>query len=291
MTSDLRLMSVHAHPDDETITMGGLLSLCADRGIATCNITCTDGKLATIFAPDMPEETHRPRLAEIRQDEMREAARILGITEIHFLGYGDSGMAGAETNTADQAFWVAPLNEDVGKLVEHIRRFKPQVVITYDGNGGYGHPDHIQTHRATLLAVEAAYSALYPEAGPPWEVQKLYYTAFPVSSMKRAIEFAKAAGMEPPFGADDPEDLPFLTPDHLVTTTVDCRTTIMRKREALRAHRSQITTDFPLLAIPDEVAPQFADEFYQLVISRNQSELHETDVFAGLPSEELAATR
>ena len=282
-------MAVHAHADDETITMGGLLALCADRGIRTCNICCTDGKLATIVDPSMPEETTRPRLAEIRKQELREACRILGVSEVEFLDYGDSGMAGEPTNDLPDAFWKASLHEVTGRIVEHIRRFKPHVVVTYDGNGAYGHPDHIQTHRAALLAVEAAYTAVYPEHGDPWRVQKLYYTAFPVHAMRRAIELAKNAGRESPFGVDDPEQLPFLTPDEWVTTTIDCRTTVDRKRAALRAHRSQIAPDWPLLAIPDELAAEFADEYYQLVISRTPATLPETDVFAGVVVAEPAA--
>ena len=164
---------------------------------------------------------------------------------------------------------MTPIDEAVGRVVEQIRRFRPHVVVTYDGNGGYGHPDHIQTHRATLLAIEAAQlGPMFKDAGDPWRVQKLYYTAFPRSSMRRAVEMAKNAGMEPPFGTDNPDDLPFLTPDEWVTTTIDCRSTVMRKRDALRAHRSQIAPDWPLLAIPDDIAELFADEYFQLTISR-----------------------
>ena len=278
----LRLMAVHAHADDETITMGGTLALCADRGITTCNICCTDGKLATIVDPSMPEEETRPKLAEIRQEELRAAMRILGVNEVHFLGYGDSGMAGADTNTAPDAFWMAPLDEAAGTLVEHIRRFRPHVVVTYDAFGAYGHPDHIQAHRVTLLAVEAAHSAVYPDRGAPWQVRKLYYTAFPVSAMKRMIAASKDLGIDAPFGVDDADELPFLTPDHLVTTAVDCRSTLRRKREALRAHRSQIAPDWPMLAVPEELALQYADEYFQLVIARERRDERETDLFDGV---------
>ena len=285
----LRLMSVHAHADDETITMGGLLALCADRGITTCNICCTDGKLATIVDPSMPEETTRPRLAEIRQQELREACRILGVDEVHFLGYGDSGMPGAPTNDLPGAFWKASVDEVVGRLVEHIRRFRPHVVVTYDGYGGYGHPDHIQTHRVTLLAVEAAETAMYPDAGERWRVGKLYYTAFPRTWFETIVEAARLAGLEPPFGAQDPSEIPFLTPDDWVTTRIDAASVVGRKREALRAHRSQISPDWPLLAIPEDMARQFADEFFQLVISRRPPELPETDLFAGVEVERAPA--
>ena len=159
-------MAVHAHEDDETITMGGTLATYADRGVKTCVVCCTDGKLATIVDPNMPEETTRPRLAEIREAELREACRILNVDEVEFLRYGDSGMADTPTNQLPDAFWMAPINEATGKIVAQIRRFRPHVVVTYDGNGGYGHPDHIQTHRATLLAVEAARLVpLYKDAG------------------------------------------------------------------------------------------------------------------------------
>lgn len=276
----LRLMSVHAHADDETITMGGTLALCADRGITTCNVCCTDGKLATIVDPSMPEEETRPRLAEIRQAELRAAMGILGVNEVVFLGYGDSGMAGADTNKLPDAFWMASLDEAAGRIVEQIRRFRPHVVVTYDAYGSYGHPDHIQTHRAALLAVEAAHIAtMYPEGGEPWMVRKLYYTAFPRFALRRMVEASKDLGIEPPFGVENVDDLPFLSPDSLVTTTIDCRTTLRRKREALRAHRSQIAPDWPMLAVPEELAMNFADEYFQRVVSRGGEVTRETDLF------------
>jgi N-acetyl-1-D-myo-inositol-2-amino-2-deoxy-alpha-D-glucopyranoside deacetylase len=291
MSGQLRLMSVHAHADDETITMGGLLATSADRGVRTANVCCTDGKLATIVAPDMPEETTRPRLAEIRQEELRAACAILGVAEVHFLGYGDSGMWGADTNQLDGAFWKVDVNEAVGRLVALIRRFRPHVVVTYDGVGGYGHPDHIQTHRVALLAVEAAHmKSLYPDAGEPWRVTKLYYTSIPLSFLKKYAEMAKEAGMPPPFGVENPEDLPFVTPDEWITTTVDVRAGVSRKRRALLAHHSQITPDWPMLAVSEEVSIEhFGNEAYQLVISHVPTTLPETDVFAGIEAEEAVA--
>ena len=286
----LRLLTVHAHPDDESITMGGLLALCDDRGIETGLICCTDGKLATIYDPEYAadEAAVRPRLKEIREQELRDAADILGVDEVHFLEYGDSGMAGAETNELPDAFWKADIDPVVRRLVEHVRRFRPQVVVTYDGNGGYGHPDHIQTHRATLLAVEAARTALWPELGERWEVAKLYYTLFPRSSAVKATEMAKNAGMDPPFGEVDLDELTFLAPDEWVTTTVSHREQVPRKLAAMRAHRSQLTeAEFPLLRIPEDVVREvWADEHFHLAFSRVPTELPESDVFAGL--EQLA---
>ncbi len=288
MSGELRLMSVHAHADDESITMGGLLAVSHDRDVRTANVCCTDGKLATIVADDMPEETTRPHLAEIRQRELRAACAILGVDEVHFLGYGDSGMWGADTNQLPDAFWKADVNEAVGKLVALIRRFRPHVVVTYDGNGGYGHPDHIQTHRVTLLAVEAAHlKTLYPDAGDPWRVSKLYYTSIPMSFLRKAGEMAKQLGMPPPFGVENPEDLPFITPDEWITSTVDVRAGIRRKRDAMIAHHSQIGPDWPLLAIPEDVnVEHFGSEAFQMVITRVPVTLPETDLFAGISVEE-----
>jgi N-acetyl-1-D-myo-inositol-2-amino-2-deoxy-alpha-D-glucopyranoside deacetylase len=283
--SELRLLAVHAHPDDETITMGGLLALCADRGIATSVVCCTDGKVATIFDPEYAarEDEIRPRLKEIREAELRQACTVLGVSEVHFLEFGDSGMAGTETNDAPGAFWRADFDEAVRRVVAEIRRFRPQVVVTYDGNGGYGHPDHIQAHRVTLVAFEAAYHAVYPDLGAPWRASKLYYTAFPLSEARRIAEMARSAGMKPPFGEADPESLEFITPDERVTTRVDCRDQLSRKREALIAHRSQLTEEFAMLSVPEEILREhFHDEFYQLAISRVPTSVPETDVFAGL---------
>jgi LmbE family N-acetylglucosaminyl deacetylase len=271
--------------------MGGLLATSHDRGIRTANVCCTDGKLATIVAEDMPEETTRPHLAEIRQEELRAACAILGVDEVHFLGYGDSGMWGADSNQLPDAFWKADVDLAVGRLVALIRRFRPHVVVTYDGVGGYGHPDHIQTHRVTLLAVEAAHMrTLYPEAGEPWRVQKLYYTSIPLSFLRKAAEMARAAGMPPPFGVENPEDLPFVTPDEWITATVDIRGAVRRKRQALLAHHSQIAPDWPMLAIPEEVnIEHFGMESFQLVISRVPVTLPETDLFAGIAAEAAVA--
>jgi mycothiol conjugate amidase Mca len=279
----LRLMAVHAHCDDETITMGGTLATYSDRGVRTCVLCCTDGKLATIVDPNMPEETTRPRLAEIREGELREACSILKVDEVEFLRYGDSGMAGAPTNQLPDAFWMAPMDEVVGRVVAQIRRFRPHVVVTYDANGGYGHPDHIQTHRATLLAVEAArLLPMFKDAGEPWRVEKLYYTAFPRSQFERMVEMAKQAGIEPPFGETNADEMEFLTADRDVTTNIDTAAVIGRKRDALRAHHSQISEDWPQLTMPDEMLKQFADESFQLAISRVPVVLPETDLFAGI---------
>jgi len=284
MSQQLRLLTVHAHADDESITMGGTLAACADRGIRTAVVCCTDGQLATIYAADMPEEQTRPRLGEIRREELRAACAALGVDEVHFLGYRDSGMAGEPSNSEPGAFWKADIDEAVGRVVARIRAFRPHVVVTYDANGGYGHPDHVQAHRVTLLAVEAAYlPKLYPDSGEPWRVSKMYYTAFPASQMRKVIELAEQAGMPSPFGETPADELDFVTRDELVTTAVECGAQIERKQQALRAHHSQITDEFPLLMMPAEVIREhFPKEHYQLVWSHVPTRVPEDDLFAGL---------
>jgi N-acetyl-1-D-myo-inositol-2-amino-2-deoxy-alpha-D-glucopyranoside deacetylase len=281
-----RLLAVHAHADDETITMGGTMALCADRGARVVNVCCTDGSLATIVDPEMAarEEEVRPRLAEIRREELTRACRVLGVEEVHWLGYRDSGMAGASTNSDAGAFWRADLDEVTGRLVAIIRDVRPHVVVTYDANGAYGHPDHVQAHRATLLAVEAARVVeRYPDAGAPWTVSKIYYTAFPRSEAERIVALAQAAGLPPPFGDTPVDELGFIADDAVVTTGVDVRTTIPRKLAALREHRSQIGPDFPMLLAPEEVmVREFSVEHFSLALTRGAGGARETDLFAGV---------
>jgi mycothiol conjugate amidase Mca len=293
MTSELRLMSVHAHADDESITMGGTLATYAQRGARLCNVCCTDGELATIVAKDMPEETTRPRLGEIRREELRAACRVLGVERVEFLGYHDSGMAGTETARRPEAFYMQHIEEPAERIVRLIRDFRPHVVVTYDGAGGYGHPDHIQTHRATLVAVEAApLATMFPDAGAPWRVSKLYYTVFPRSVLRRAIDVALQAGQEHPFEGRDPEEMEFAAPDEAVTARIDVRDGISAKLAALRAHHSQIDESFPMLSAPEEVMRElFGDEHYQLALTRVPVTLPETDLFAGVDPDVPLGTR
>ena len=293
MAGELRLMAVHAHADDESITMGASLAVWAQRGVRLCIVCCTDGELASIVAKDMPEETTRPRLGEIRREELRKACRALGVERVEFLGYHDSGMAGDESARRSEAFAMQPIDEVVGRLVALMRDFRPHVVVTYDGRGGYGHPDHIQTHRAALIAVEAAHlEGMYPDAGEPWRVAKLYYTVIPRSVLQRAVDVALAAGMEHPFEGRDVADLDFVADDDTVTSIVAAGDGVRAQREALLAHHSQIDESFPMLTAPEEVMREiFGDEHYQLVLTRVPVTLLESDLFAGVdPDAPVGAT-
>jgi len=264
--------------------MGGTYAVLADRGVQLTNVCCTDGQLATIVDPTMDEASTRPRLGEVRRTELRQACAILGVSDVRFFGYHDSGMAGTETNNDAHAFFRCNTDEAVGRLVAALRQVRPHVVVTYDGYGGYGHPDHIQAHRITLLAVEAAqHRRMYSDAGPPWLVSKLYYTCFRRGDVQRMIEFALAAGEPHPFDGTSVDELDFLAEDGTVTTSVDVSAGLERRRRALLAHRSQIDGSFPLLTIPPDAERElFSNEHYVLALTRVPVVLPETDLFAGV---------
>ena len=167
------LMVVHAHPDDEASSTGGLLRFAAEQGHTTIVVTCTQGDLGEVKMPGLrlhprQDPADRQRLALIRQAELAHAALLLGVTHVYQLGYHDSGMAGWASNQERQAFVQASLEDVTGRLVPLIRRHRPDVVVTYDAHGGYGHPDHIMAHRVTMASVAAAAVAdRFPQGGPP----------------------------------------------------------------------------------------------------------------------------
>jgi len=240
------LLAVHAHPDDESSGTGGVLRLAAERGHTTILVTCTNGELGEVRARGLslnPRENlaDRHRLAQIRCRELANAATVLGITHLYMLGYHDSGMDGWETTRDPQAFTNANLEEVVPRLVGLIRTHRPHVVVTYDANGGYGHPDHIMTHRATVAAVEAAGDATrFPTAGPAWQVQKLYYTAWSRSEMLRVFRVLHVLGRQTPLRDPDFDPNILGCPDELITTRIDVRPVMRTKWRALFAHHSQM---------------------------------------------------
>ncbi len=279
------LLAVHAHPDDEVIATGVVLARAASEGRRTKVVTCTDGSRGEIVGEGMDPDEIRPRLAEVRAGEIADALALLGVDEHEFLGYRDSGMMGDEGNDDPASFWRADVHEAVGRLVRSIRDFRPAVVVTYDAFGGYGHPDHIQAHRMAVLAVEAARTAsLYPEAGEPWHVAKLYLSSFPKSAIAEANRQFAEAGLPSPFGeTDDPADIPMGTEDHLVTTTVDVRDHMAAKQAALRAHVSQIAPSSFFLNVPEpRVEGFYGTEWFVRRLSAVDAPTPEDDLFAGI---------
>ena len=283
------LLTVHAHPDDEASGTGGLLRLAADQGHTTVLVTCTNGELgdvkdASLRLNPRHNPADRPCLAQIRRDELTKAAAVLGITHLYMLGYHDSGMQGWDTNNDPQVFVQANPQEVIANLVGIIRQHRPEVVVTYDANGGYGHPDHIMTHRMTVAAVDAAADAKrVPEAGAPWQVQKLYYTAWARSDMLRAFRAMELLGRRTPLRHPDFQPDLLGCPDELITTRIDVRPVMRRKWRALFTHHSQMgQSNFFWWFLRLTGRWLYAYESFRCVRSPQLIQRPETDIFAGL---------
>jgi mycothiol conjugate amidase Mca len=281
MPENLTLMAVHAHPDDEAISTGGVLARYADEGLRTVLVTCTGGEVGEIADPSLATPEN---LAEVRKRELRTAVEILTVGQLYLLGYRDSGMVGTADNDHPASFHRAGLEEATGKLVALIRRERPQVLVTYDDNGFYGHPDHIKANRITVAAFEAAADpARYPEAGPPWQPLKLYYVAIPRSALETFGRLMREAGIEPPSDLLEEQDPPFGTPDELVTTYVDVSQQVERKHRALLAHATQMGPEVFFAKLPASLFNVvFGIETFQLVKSLVAAPKEEDDLFAGL---------
>lgn len=280
----LTLMAVHAHPDDEAISTGGVLARYADDGVQTVLVTCTGGEVGEIGdqALATPET-----LGEVRRRELAAACEILNVSRLHLLGYRDSGMAGTPDNEHPESFHQADLEEATGRLVELVRRYRPQVLITYDDEGFYGHPDHINANRITVAAFEAAAnSTRFPSAGPPWQPLKLYYTAIPRSRVAVFAQRMIEAGITPPFDATEGDEPGFGTPDELVTTSIDVSQQVERKHRALLAHATQMGPEVFFSQLPVAVFHEiFGLETFQLAKTADgfrHADGPEDDLFAGV---------
>lgn len=242
-----RLLAVHAHPDDESITTGGLLARCTAAGMLTALVTCTDGRHGPVN-PELGLDLQPDQLAEVRATELRAATRILGVSRLEWLGWHDSGMTGSPHNDAPLAFWSQPFELLLGPMVRILRSFRPHIVVTYDPFGGTGHPDHIQAHRVTLLATEAAADThAFASEGAPWTAVQVFYPVFPGTAMERLIEEDLRAGRPHPFDGRPITEINYVRRDELVTHRVRIRAVYERKRDALHAHRTQVGPHYPQL--------------------------------------------
>lgn len=279
----LRLMAVHAHPDDESITTGGVLARYAAEGIETIVVTCTDGEVGEIADPSLATPEN---LAAVREQELEAACRILGVGQRFSLGYRDSGMMCTPDNEHRDCFWQADLEAATGRLVGMVRRTRPDVIVAYDERGDYGHPDHINAHRIAVAAFHAAgHPARYPHEGPgPWTPRKLYYSAWPRSRSERVRRLLAEAGMADLFSEEEmTEEDDFTAPDELVTTAVDVSAYVEVKRAALAAHRTQMGPQSYFMRIPAVIWRQVWDtEFFRRAESRVPAPAKEDDLFAGL---------
>ncbi len=289
----LTFMAVHAHPDDEVFDTGVTFARLASEGVRTVLITATRGECGEIVDPEMSEaekqETFR-KLGQVREQELKNAAAALNVSELHFLDFRDSGMAGTEDNQNPACFHQANMSEAVRRLVKYIREFRPQVIASYDPWGGYGHPDHVQTHRVTTLAFDVAGDArFYPDLGlEAWQPLKLYYTVLPLTWIKNNIEELKRRGVDGPWNNPAMESETWGTPDELVTTRFDGRDFIDNKVAAFRAHKTQISPDNFMLVMPEDMRRDgLGVEYFSLAKSKlpqtTQPEgAQEEDLFAGI---------
>lgn len=285
MTDRLTLMAVHAHPDDECLGTGGVLARYSDEGLRTVLVTATRGEEGEIVDPDMNPDEVRPKLADVRLEELRRSCQRLGIEASHVLGYRDSGMAGTPANHHPECFAQADLHESTGRLVRLMRQERPHVVTCYNENGGYGHPDHIQVNRVTVAAFHAAGDATqYPDIGPaPWQPQKLYYAGFPRSYILARYDVMRTLGVKTPLDRPDFDPNKVGTPDADITTRVNIRPFLTHKMEALRCHRSQVAPDWWYFRIPSDVFySKFSQECFIRVASHVAVNGIEHDLFAGL---------
>ncbi|MCB2222577.1 MAG: PIG-L family deacetylase [Actinobacteria bacterium] len=276
------LLAFHAHPDDESLSMGGTLARYADAGEHVVVVTATNGEVGEIHNHDDPESI-RDRLGEVRLEELAAATGILGV-ESERLGYRDSGMMGTADNGNPRCFWQADFMEAVGRLVAVIRRHRPEVVTCYDPYGGYGHPDHIQVHRVgTAAFFGAADIGRFPPGGgeEPWQPSKLYWATWPRERSRRSREAMLAMGrITPEEAAREPGHG---TRDEDITTRLDVRDWFDRKWEAVLAHHTQIAADSWFRALPEEVRREgFGIETYQMVFDRTGSDPAAPDLFSGL---------
>ena len=260
--ADRRLLLVHAHPDDETLTTGGTMATYAAQGVDVTLVTCTLGEEGEVLLPELAHlaAEHHDALGPHRLTELAAAMEILGISDHRRLGgdghYRDSGMVGTPANNRADCFWRADLLEAATHLVAVIREVRPQVMITYDDFGGYGHPDHIQAHRVAMYAaVLAAAPSFRPDLGDPWEIAKIYWPAIPRGVMMRAMAAMPAEQREAIERDIDPQNAPFLVDDELITTVVDARDYEPVKLDALRAHATQIDAEAPFLAMSALMGP------------------------------------
>jgi N-acetyl-1-D-myo-inositol-2-amino-2-deoxy-alpha-D-glucopyranoside deacetylase len=301
MTADQRALFVHAHPDDETINNGATMARYVAEGRGVTVVTCTAGEMGEVLVPDLGHLAYDQDggLGERRKQEIAAAMARLGVTDQRWLGefgrFHDSGMAWHEDGHAiagefvpDNAFWSADLTEAADELVKVIRDVRPQVLVTYDEFGGYGHPDHIQAHRvamyAAMLAGAPAYKLLL---GEPHDIAKIYWCAMSESKMRESLRQMREAGDTKTFEGMDPDGEmgPWVTPDELISACVDGTEFVHTKMEALKLHRTQVDPNGPFFFGAESGHAFWGEEFYVLVKgARGPVGEHgyETDLFAGL---------
>ncbi|RHW27526.1 N-acetyl-1-D-myo-inositol-2-amino-2-deoxy-alpha-D-glucopyranoside deacetylase [Nocardioides immobilis] len=302
-TAAHRLLLVHAHPDDESIGQGATMAKYVAEGRGVTLVTCTAGEMGEILVPELEHlaADKEDGLGAHRKGELAAAMAELGVTDHRFLGgfgtYRDSGMKWHEDGHAvaadevhENAFWHADLTEAANHLVTVIREVRPQVLVTYDEFGGYGHPDHIQAHRVAMYAAQlAAVPSYRRDLGDAWDIAKIYWSAMSASRIREGLKRLRDAGDTTTFEGMDPDHLPpFFLRDEDITAEVDAGDYTEQKMAALTAHATQITTDGPFFALSNnEGSWIWGRELFRLVkgtpgpVGDNG---WESDLFAGVPA-------
>jgi len=297
-----RILLVHAHPDDESIGQGATMAKYVAEGRGVTVVTCTAGEMGEILVPELEHlaADKEDGLGLHRRGEIANAMAALGVTDHRWLGgfgtYRDSGMKWHEDGHAvaadevhDNAFWHADLNQAADHLVPVIREVRPQVLVTYDEFGGYGHPDHIQAHRVAMYAAMLAAVPTYRlDLGEPWDIAKLYWGVMSESRMREGLRLMREAGDTTSFEGMDPDGpLPrFAVPDEQLSAAVDAQDYVEKKMDALRAYPTQITTDGPFFALSNNVGSTAWGIEYFVIAKGTRGDLDEngleTDLFSGI---------
>ncbi len=287
MNSSLRLMTIHAHPDDEASKGAATVAKYASEGIPSTLVCCTGGEAGEVLNPAMDRPEITENLTAVRTAELETATSIIGYDKVEMLGYHDSGMPDSETNARGDNFWNADLEESTGRLVKLIRRDRPQVIVTYgDDQRHYAHPDHLRVHDISVPAFEKAGDPdWHPELGDAFQPLKLYYTVWSRSRMLSAHEKFLELGLESPFGGDWVERMKDTSQEDRVTTLVPIADWYEVREDALRAHATQVDPASTFwFGLPTDVARDLHPwDDYILARSLVDSPEPEEDLFAGIP--------
>ena len=283
----LRLMAVHAHPDDESSKGAATTARYVHEGAEVLVVTCTGGERGDVLNPKLKDDPHILRdIVQVRREEMERAREILGVQHT-WLGFVDSGLPEGDPTPPlpTGCFYLEPLEVGTEALVREIRRFRPHVMTTYDENGGYPHPDHVMTNRISEAAFAAAGDPqAYPHAGQPWQPLKLYYVGgFSLERIKTLHDALVADGKESPFEGwmERAEG----RPQRKVTTWVPASDFFEQRDEALKAHATQVDPEGFFFAVPSHLqAELWPTEEYELAASYVVTDDQETDLFAGIPT-------
>lgn len=296
MSEQRRILLVHAHPDDESCATGGTIAKYVAEGARVTIVTCTRGEQGKIAVAELAHlgADQQDLLGDRRSAELRNALAALGVDDHRYLGgegrYRDSGRMGGPSNDRPDAFWQADLEVAAGQLAETLREARPHVVVTYDPNGGYGHPDHIQTHRVTMLAVELASDPDAAVLGEPWGVPKLYWCAVPRELIRTELMALKSEESNHPYmwvDTDVNEYPDGVHDDSEITAELDISPHLSAKRDALAAHQTQLTVHGDMWVLASGRGMRIQDREWFILVrdlagSADRGHGREVDLFAGI---------